>query len=224
MFEDEMKDFEKCINKKQQIIIDSIAAVMNENSYDEIPVQKNHADEVRNALKNFLDDKKNNPIFSQKQIIESHFRKRRNERELYIFLMLNIPGMKDLLNLIQQTHPELLNDYAVKDEDNLFDDYRFYMNDLLLLTDRSIQKICRELDNNVLAKALIGEPFLIKEKILNNLSGQAAQSLLNDIKLFSSSTSDEEIKRCQGIVFAVYYSLLSRKEVSDIREKQNSVY
>ena len=54
--------------------------------------------------------------------------------------------------------------------------------ELLLLGDRDIQKILREVDNGTLAKALKISDFNIQDKIYRNMSKKAAANLREDIE------------------------------------------
>ena len=53
--------------------------------------------------------------------------------------------------------------------------------DIVLLDDRSIQKVLREVDSQELAKALKGVDAEVQEKIFRNMSKRAAQLLREDM-------------------------------------------
>jgi flagellar motor switch protein FliG len=64
------------------------------------------------------------------------------------------------------------------------DTFRPLQFDILLnLDDRSIQKILRDVDSRLLAKALKGSNEMVQEKIFNNMSKRAAQMLKEDMDL-----------------------------------------
>lgn len=73
--------------------------------------------------------------------------------------------------------------------------------ELLLLGDRDIQKILREVDNGTLAKALKISDFNIQDKIYRNMSKKAAANLREDIeymepiRLIDARAAQDEIIR-----------------------------
>lgn len=60
------------------------------------------------------------------------------------------------------------------------------------LSDRDIQKVLREIDEETLAKALLGEPFFVKDKFLKNMSNRMQHIMKNQMKKYSSSTDAKE--------------------------------
>ena len=73
--------------------------------------------------------------------------------------------------------------------------------DVLLLGDRDIQKLLREVDNGTLAKALKISDFNIQDKIYRNMSKKTAANLREDIeymepiRLIDARTAQDEIIR-----------------------------
>ena len=73
--------------------------------------------------------------------------------------------------------------------------------ELLLLGDRDIQKVLREVDNGTLAKALKISDFNIQDKIYRNMSKKAAANLREDIeymepiRLIDARAAQDEIIR-----------------------------
>ena len=57
----------------------------------------------------------------------------------------------------------------------------FVFEDIVLLDDRSIQKVLREVDTQELAKALKGVDNEVQEKIFRNMSKRAASLLSEDM-------------------------------------------
>jgi len=57
----------------------------------------------------------------------------------------------------------------------------FVFEDILLLDDRSIQKVMRDVDQQELAKALKGVEAEVQEKIFRNMSKRAAALLREDM-------------------------------------------
>ncbi len=90
----------------------------------------------------------------------------------------NIPK-EELHKLIQQTDSFFEIDplIAMNIEQN-----SFTFNDLVLLDNRAIQKVLREVDQVVAAKALRNAEPEVQEKIFNNMSNRAAQMLKEDME------------------------------------------
>ena len=67
---------------------------------------------------------------------------------------------------------------------------------LLKLDDKTIQKVLREVDSQVIVSALIGEKEAVKERVFKNVSERAAQMLKEDIEYtagFHVKESQEKI-------------------------------
>jgi flagellar motor switch protein FliG len=61
--------------------------------------------------------------------------------------------------------------------------YPMNLETILMLDDRSLQRVLREVDSLNLARALKGEKETVKEKVFRNMSPRAAQMLKEDMEL-----------------------------------------
>ena len=62
----------------------------------------------------------------------------------------------------------------------------FVFDDLLLLSDRQMQTVLRQVDSNILPLALKGTGQGVRDKFLNNLSSRAKENLLDEMELLGS--------------------------------------
>ena len=85
----------------------------------------------------------------------------------------------------------------------------------LRLDDRSIQKVLRNLDSQIIATALKGESEAVQERIFSNMSKNAAQMLKEDIE-FMSPIRIRDIKEAQEKVLAVIRQLEQTGEIIDL--------
>ena len=84
---------------------------------------------------------------------------------------------------------------AINVETNL---YSFDM--ITDLTDRDIQKLLREIDSIVFAKALRGAATDVKNKILRNMSQRAAANLQEDMEYMGAIRKSDVIEAQQDII------------------------
>ncbi len=62
----------------------------------------------------------------------------------------------------------------------------FVFDDLLLLDDRQMQTVLRQVDSNILPLALKGTSPGVRDKFLNNLSSRAKENLMDEMELLGS--------------------------------------
>ncbi len=79
---------------------------------------------------------------------------------------------KIIIEALEEEDPELAEEIKKR---------MFVFEDIVLLDDRSIQKVLREVDTQELAKALKGVDAEVQEKIYRNMSKRAAQLLREDM-------------------------------------------
>jgi len=79
------------------------------------------------------------------------------------------------------------------------------------MTDRDIQKILRQLDSLVLAKALKGEGKTVREAFFKNMSDRAAEMLKEDMQYMGLSV--EDIEEAQDSILALVQQLSNNSEI-----------
>ena len=85
-------------------------------------------------------------------------------------------------------------------------DLLYQFEDLLLIEDRSIQKLLAEIDSKTLGLALKDAPQEISEKVMGNLSKRARESLTEEIS-FLGLVPSAELQRAQKAVVEVIQRL-----------------
>ena len=80
---------------------------------------------------------------------------------------------KSIIEALEEEDPELAEEIKKK---------MFVFEDIVLLDDKAIQKVLRELDNQDLAKALKAVDTEVQEKIFRNMSKRAAALLREDME------------------------------------------
>lgn len=89
--------------------------------------------------------------------------------------ILNLAGRgteKTIIEALEEEDPELAEEIKKR---------MFVFEDIVLLDDRAIQKVMREVDNSDLAKALKSVDTEVQEKIFKNMSKRAANLLREDM-------------------------------------------
>lgn len=90
---------------------------------------------------------------------------------------LDKPDRMEVLATLEQNDPDTAA--SVKE-------FLYSFEDLLLIEDRSMQKLLAEIDSKSLATALKGAPDPIKDKVRNNLSKRARETLNEEMELLGS--------------------------------------
>jgi len=100
-----------------------------------------------------------------------------------------VGGVQPLVEIINRADPttekSILEGLSARDE-ALADQVRslmFVFGDVVLLEDRAVQLVLRQVETGTLAQALKGSTAEVREKILRNLSDRARENLLEEIDL-----------------------------------------
>ncbi len=120
-----------------------------------------------------------------------------------------IKKMADMLRLLEKSdRMELLAAIAEQDAEKAdkIKEYLYQFEDLLAIADRSMQKLLSQIDSKNLAMALKGSSDAIREKVMNNLSKRARESLEEEME-FLASVSANQIKEAQKTVVDVIQRL-----------------
>ncbi len=132
----------------------------------------------------------------------------------------NLPRTSILLPLDEK---KILVD-EIKNENSLMgfflDDCTLSMNDLVMFDDGSIQKILRECDANVLAKAMKNIDQEVADKIYRNMSDRASEILREDIE-FLGPVRIIDVEKSQQKIMSVVQSLVDAGEIIFLGHAEN---
>jgi flagellar motor switch protein FliG len=111
--------------------------------------------------------------------------------------LLDKEDRMEMLAAIEENNPET----ATRVKENL---YQF--EDLMVIEDRSMQKLLAEIDSRSLATAIKSAPEAIREKVLNNLSKRARDALTEEME-FLGTLPPSQVKQAQKMVVDVIQRL-----------------
>ncbi|MCQ2957901.1 MAG: flagellar motor switch protein FliG [Candidatus Gastranaerophilales bacterium] len=92
----------------------------------------------------------------------------------------------------------------------------FVFEDIILLDDRSVQRVLREIDSRELALALKGANDEVKEKIFKNMSERASDMLKDDMQ-YMGPVRTKEVQEAQTKIVSVLRALESSGEIVIMR-------
>ncbi|ASV12913.1 flagellar motor switch protein FliG [Leptospira santarosai] len=95
-----------------------------------------------------------------------------------------IDSVVEILNLVDRGTEKTIIEALEEEDPELAEEIKkrmFVFEDIVLLDDRAIQKVMREVDNSDLAKALKSVDSEVQEKIFKNMSKRAANLLREDM-------------------------------------------
>ncbi|MEW5768001.1 MAG: flagellar motor switch protein FliG [bacterium] len=104
---------------------------------------------------------------------------------------------KEVLSKVEETDPELAEQVRKK---------IFLFEDILLLDDRSVQTVLRDVDSSDLPVALKGATEEIQEKIFKNMAQRAAQMVKDELS-FLGAVRPKDIEEAQQKIIAVIRQL-----------------
>jgi flagellar motor switch protein FliG len=110
---------------------------------------------------------------------------------------------KSIMEALEEEDPELAEEVKKK---------MFVFEDIVLLDDKSIQRLLREVDNQELARALKAVDSEVQEKIFRNMSKRAAQTLREDIE-YMGPLRIKEVEETQQKIVGVIRKLEEKGEI-----------
>jgi flagellar motor switch protein FliG len=95
-----------------------------------------------------------------------------------------VGSIVEILNLVDRSSEKQIVEALEEDDPDLAEEIKkrmFVFEDIVMLDDRSIQKVLREVDQQELSKALKSVDTEVQDKIFRNMSKRAAQMLKEDM-------------------------------------------
>jgi len=135
--------------------------------------------------------------------------------EDYICNAGGIASIVEILNLVDRAAEKQIIE-ALEDEDpELAEEIKkrmFIFEDIVMLDDRSIQKIMREIDSQELAKALFSVDHEVQNKIFRNMSKRAANMLREDME-YMGPIRLKDVEECQQKIVSIARHLEDTGEI-----------
>ena len=126
-----------------------------------------------------------------------------------------VDSIVEILNTVDRSTEKHIMEILEMDEPELADEIRkkmFVFEDVLLLDDRAIQRVLREVDNNDLAIALKGANEEVQNAIFNNLSKRLAEMIREDME-FMGPVRMKDVEEAQQKIVNIIRRLEDSAEI-----------
>ncbi|MBN8217160.1 MAG: flagellar motor switch protein FliG [Spirochaetes bacterium] len=136
-----------------------------------------------------------------------------------------IDAIVEVLNMADRSTEKTIIETLEEEDPELAEEIKkrmFVFEDIVLLDDKSIQKVLREVDNNELAKALKSVDDEVKEKIFRNMSKRAVTLLREDME-FMGPTRMSDVEEAQQKIVNVIRKLEEDGEVVIARSGEDEM-
>ncbi|HNO26824.1 MAG TPA: FliG C-terminal domain-containing protein, partial [Leptospiraceae bacterium] len=120
---------------------------------------------------------------------------------------------KTIIEALEEEDPELAEEIKKR---------MFVFEDIVLLDDRAIQKVMREVDNTDLAKALKSVDAEVQEKIFKNMSKRAASLLREDMD-FMGPVRLKDVEDAQQKIVNIIRKLEEQGEIVVARSAEDEL-
>jgi len=120
-----------------------------------------------------------------------------------------IKALVDVLNQVDRSTERVILESLDEQNPELADEVRklmFVFEDILLLDDRSIQQVLREVENKELGLALKGTTDEVKDKIFKNMSERAAAIIREDLQ-FMGPVRLKQVEEAQQRIVTIIRKL-----------------
>lgn len=136
-----------------------------------------------------------------------------------------VENIVEILNLVDRTTEKLIIESLEEEDPELAEEIKkrmFVFEDIVMLDDKAIQKVLREVDTQELAKALKGVDAEVQDKIYRNMSKRAASLLKEDME-FMGPTRRKDVEEAQQKIVAIIRKLEEQGEVVIARSGEEDV-
>jgi flagellar motor switch protein FliG len=126
-----------------------------------------------------------------------------------------VKTVSEILNVLDRSTERAILETIEEDDNELAEDIKklmFVFDDLVLVDDRGMQNVLREIANEVLALALKTASDELKEKIFRNMSARAAETVQSEIE-FMGPVRITDVEAAQSQVVEVVRRL---EEAGDV--------
>jgi flagellar motor switch protein FliG len=127
-----------------------------------------------------------------------------------------VKSLVDILNFVDGTTERNIIDSLSERDQELAEDVRklmFVFDDLMLLDDRSIQQVLKDVEMKDVALALKGGKDAVRDKIFSNMSTRAAQMLREDME-FMGPIKRRVVEEAQGKIVCIVRRLEEQGKIT----------
>jgi flagellar motor switch protein FliG len=126
-----------------------------------------------------------------------------------------VTSVVEILNLVDRSSEKQIIEALEEEDPELAEEIKkkmFVFEDIVMLDDRSIQKVLREVDTQELSKALKSVNSEVQEKIYRNMSKRAAQMLKEDME-FMGPVRLKDVEEAQQKIVSIIRHLEDTGEI-----------
>jgi flagellar motor switch protein FliG len=126
-----------------------------------------------------------------------------------------VSSVVEILNLVDRSSEKQIIEGLEEEDPELAEEIKkkmFVFEDIVMLDDRSIQKVMREVDTQELSKALKSVDSEVQDKIYRNMSKRAAQMLKEDME-FMGPVRLKDVEEAQQKIVSIIRHLEDTGEI-----------
>jgi flagellar motor switch protein FliG len=136
-----------------------------------------------------------------------------------------VPSIVDILNLVDRSTEKTIIESLEEEDPELAEEIKkrmFVFEDIVLLDDRAIQKVLREVDTSELAKALKAVDSEVQDKIYRNMSKRAATLLKEDME-YMGPVRLKDVEESQQKIVSIIRKLEEQGELVVARSGEDEM-
>ena len=126
-----------------------------------------------------------------------------------------VESIVEILNLVDRSTEKVIIESLEEEDPELAEDIKkrmFVFEDIVMLDDRAIQKVMREVDTAELAKALKAVDVEVQDKIFRNMSKRASQLLREDME-YMGPVRIKDVEESQQKIVSIIRRLEEQGEI-----------
>lgn len=136
-----------------------------------------------------------------------------------------VDSIVEILNLVDRTSEKAIIETLEEEDPELAEEIKkkmFVFEDIVMLDDRAIQKVLREVDQQELAKALKAVDTEVQDKIFRNMSKRAASMLKEDME-YMGPVRVKDVEESQQKIVGVIRKLEDAGEIVIARSSEDEM-
>ena len=136
-----------------------------------------------------------------------------------------VENIVEILNLVDRSTEKIIIEALEEDDPELAEEIKkrmFVFEDIVLLDDRAIQKVLREVDTSELGKALRGVEGEVQDKIFRNMSKRASQLLKEEME-YMGPVRLKDVEETQQKIVSIIRKLEDQGEIVVARSGEDEM-